>query len=115
LGINRTEIPVASDDPKCLRDIQNPSLNSVEEWLAIDVLVCGSTKRTTECNQIFQKIQENNNCLRGTFQSTIPRNILNKELSKKFLPKNSYVVSVRTSFPVEGDNVHTERNLFLKP
>jgi len=55
LVINRTETPVASDDPKCPPRYSNPSLNSVEEWVAIDVIGSGSIRRNTKYNHKFPK------------------------------------------------------------
>jgi len=39
------------------RDIPTPSLNSVEEWVASDVIGSGCTRRTTKYSHKFPKIR----------------------------------------------------------
>ena len=98
------------------RDIPTPSLNSVEEWIASDVIGSGCTRRTTKYSHKFPKIQVKQQLSTWNISINIPpKKMLNKEVSKKFLPKNGCVMGARASFPVVGDKVHTQRTLFLKP
>jgi len=96
------------------RDISTPSLNSVKEWVASDVIGRGCTRRTTKYSRKFPKIEVKQQM--STWNILIHNPAENvKEVSKKILPKNGCVMGARKSFPVEGDKVYTERTLFLKP
>ena len=83
---DQTEIPVASDNPKCPPRHPSPRSNSIETWGASDVTGCVKTRRTNKYgHESPKKYTQDSDCPHGTFQSSTPdRGLINNGVSKKF-------------------------------
>jgi len=94
------------------RNIPTPILNSVEDWVASDVLDIGYNKRTTKYSQKFPKKNESKTTTFHTdlFNQQSPKRVLILGVSKKFLPQDGCVMCACFSFLVLSNKVHTQKH-----